>query len=161
MSEQEFLLRAAMYEADLYQQLEERGCVLQGVFGDAESPSFTYTIGLHRVPHPEFIVIGIPLETAAAYVVHLVDSVLKKGERFTPGVLPGFWEAKNDDIADGYLLEVTDSSERLTMANRIAGTPDPVPALQLIYPDPHGRFPWKEGYDIDPRIQPIMGLPPQ
>ena len=31
--------------------------------------------------------------------------------------------------------------------------------LQIVYPDRQGRFPWDEGYDLDPRVQPIFGTP--
>lgn len=163
LSEEEFQRRMAAYDVRAIEIIAEHGVFLQGVFGDEETPSFIYTVGLYsgmEVPkHPEFIVFGVPFDAGKGYMNDLaIDQVIKKEARFSPGVLPGFW---NDGALDGYLLEVTDSREHLTMANRFFGESGPVPALQLFYPDKEGRFPWKEGYDLDPRVQPVLGLPPQ
>jgi hypothetical protein len=57
------------------------------------------------------------------------------------------------------MIEVADSSQHLLGANRMyraAGGP-PIPALQLVWADDAGRFPWDDAYISDG--QPLLGTP--
>ena len=36
---------------------------------------------------------------------------------------------------------------------------DQVRLQQVVWPDPHGRFPWDPGYQYPPQAQPLLGRP--
>jgi hypothetical protein len=69
------------------------------------------------------------------------------------------------DVVDGYpvrLLDVLDSSEHLIVANALAGQTGhghgPVAALQVVFPDPRGRWPWQPGSTV--AGLPVLGAAP-
>jgi hypothetical protein len=72
------------------------------------------------------------------------------------------------DIADG--LEVVFLPVALPAYNEYLGyanwfyadLPAPYPALQMVWPDPNGVFPWQPGYDARfRRAQPLLGEAPE
>lgn len=139
------------------------GVHLMGVFPTVDDPEpgpgFIYTIGLATVdpPQPELIVFGMSPRTGGHVLNDLADRVTKKGERLQP-------YQNYDDVIVDYpvmLIPVDDSTEHLTWANAFFGLEEPVPALQMVWTDKAGRYPWEEGYDIDLRTQPLLGQPPQ
>ena len=135
------------------QIIEERGWAQQHVLGGAGEPAFTYTVGLHRAGLPELIVFGPPDDVAAP----MLDSVawqLRQGRAYVDG-----------DVVDGRkgdqpvrVMEVLDSRTHLLHANALSPSPLPVPALQLIYPDRDGRWPWQPGSRI--ASVPLLGIVP-
>lgn len=148
------------YDEQVLELIAQHGVYLQAVFptvDDPPGPTFVYTVGLSGLadPHPEFIEFGLPPEAAQSYLNHLaIDEVIKQKRRYQPGRLEGFF---NGGQYDAWLLEVTDTTEHLTMANRLFASGAPVRALQLVWSDRNNRSPWEEGYEMDPSLQPLLG----
>ncbi|MGH3488458.1 MAG: DUF4262 domain-containing protein [Actinopolymorphaceae bacterium] len=121
---------------------------------DAEPP-FAYTIGLTRFQgHPEIITFGLCVD-------HLGDTLNVLGEAVRVGIdvrSPAFLdELFQPDTTR--MITVEDSSRHLLGANRVyraAGQP-PVPALQLIWADGEGLFPWNFGFAEGGWPQPLLG----
>lgn len=115
-----------------------------GVFGGGAL--FMYTTGLSGGgrPHPELVVAGLPAEVSHGLLSVAADLV-RSGTRFAPGRdYPG--------IAVGFSVRfrpVRQDRDRLrhplSVTSRFYGRQ--VPALQLVWPDPKGRFPGEAGCD--------------
>jgi hypothetical protein len=136
--------------------VREHGWAVQGVHGGTESPPFAYTVGLTNFDrHPELVIFGVDHDTAAAILNELSGRV-QAGERLTAGQrLEGLVEAAYPMV----LLAVHDPASHLAVACRLLG--DELTALQVVWPDPAGRFPWEPAHD--PRflvMQPLLGPPP-
>jgi hypothetical protein len=136
--------------------VREHGWAVQGVHGGAESPPFAYTVGLTNFDrHPELVIFGVPQDTAAAILNELSGRV-RAGERFTAGQrLEGLVETDSPMV----LLAVADPASHLAVARRLLG--EELTALQVVWPDPAGRFPWEPAHD--PRflvMQPLLGPEP-
>lgn len=98
----------------------------------------TYTVGLTRYHgHPELMVSGGDFHTAHHMLDALADSV-RDGRRLAPG------EALAQTVLgrECVLVEVADPT-RLTLAQSVYGGAAPVPALQVVWADEHGRWPWE------------------
>lgn len=127
-----------MTEEDFLQSVSSdarrHGWTMQYVLGeDARNPSFAYTVGLSRLRHPEIILFDCSLERSYHALSQLAWPVVT-GMTFDEG----------DDLSYYYplseraeLLRFPDSSTHLHIANALFGRPtEPVPALQLLWPDP-------------------------
>ena len=144
------------YISTVMDTIDEYGVMIQAVFsgeGQEPSPSFAYTVGLAAIGEPEIIVFGLSPETSH----HILNSMaLPLGERaWQPGISH---EVFGLDVP-AYLLVVADSSEHLTVSNMLFGGADPIPALQLVYPDKNGRWPWEPGCLVADS-QPLLGSKP-
>lgn len=132
-------------EKKLVDDVEEYGCHIIQVRPNNEIPGWSYTIGLHEnFGQPEVIVVGLKEDTAH----HVLNEV---GRLFRAGV------AFDDRHRQGDLLENVDCEFRaveqrwlqagvMGYANWFYGGPQ-YPALQCIYPDLGGCFPWDDGFD--------------
>lgn len=119
------------------------GVALWYVF-DAEPP-FAYTVGMRAFDAPEMVVFSVTQQVAKWTLNNFAFRVRDGVQRFEAG-----------QLVDGvltdfpvYLLDVTDSSDHLTLSNQMYRTAggSPVPALQVVVPDLSGRWPWEEGFD--------------
>jgi hypothetical protein len=136
--------------------MRDRGWAVQTVHGGAQAPPSAYTVGLTNFDHhPELVIVGVDHETAAAILDELSRRV-QAGERLTAGQrLEGLDETDYPMI----LLAVTDPASHLVVARRLLG--EELTALQVVWPDPDGRFPWDAAHD--PRflvMQPLLGPTP-
>lgn len=131
------------YDRRMLGLVEKFGFAVQGVFPDTNSgggePGFCYTVGLAAQRLPELILFGLP-PTVAQSLLNDLGSRMRAG---TTQVAAGdtVW-----GLVRGYpvrLVEVTDSREHLTISNRFAGGPSAVAALQVVFPDAQGRWPWE------------------
>lgn len=124
--------------------IKEYGHALQGVFGDGgTNDTFTYTVGLSGMDHPELIIIGLPYQVAGVLLNDMADRV-HQGQRFAAGQII-------DDLVHNFpvvLIEVSDTTERLTVSNALYAIREPITALQIVYPDAESRWPWQEGSGV-------------
>ena len=121
------------------------------VKADAASPSFGYTTGIFDTcGGPELITVGLPLETAHAALNHAGD-LIRQGVDLTQGrfrEIIGNVEVKFREVDPKWLPHV------MLRANWYYRG-QPVPVLQLIYPDLRNRFEGEEGFDSR-FIQPVL-----
>ena len=134
--------------------IKEHGHALQGVFGDEEGETFTYTVGMAGVDHPELILFGLPIEIAGALLNDIAARV-RDGARFASG------QVVNDLVRDYpvVLIGVEDTTEHLTVANSLYGNVHPITALQIVFPDVDGLWPWQDGSRVSGG--PILGAVPE
>lgn len=120
---------------------------------DDEGPPFAYTVGLFGLGHPELLIIGVGIETAAG-VLNDVGGRIKGGENLVRGQLISFEDWPHRIVVE----HVPNPGEIVFAANRHYRRPADasVPVLQLTYDDKAGRFPWDKGYAA-PEMQPRPG----
>lgn len=139
--------------------IAEHGVMIQGVFAgedDEPAPPFAYTVGLAMEDHPELIVFGLPMETAQAILNDLaIERVLKGRKNLTAG-------QELRDVVKNYpvrLVQVVDSSTHLTVANALfQQEPEPIAALQVVFPDRDGRWPWDPQCSPKVASMPLLGV---
>jgi Domain of unknown function (DUF4262) len=129
-----------------------------GVFADTvtDDPPFAYTTGLAESftapdSHPELAIVGLPPRQGHG-VLRAAVHLIKTGECLADG-------DERDGILEGFPVRfrsVNLSSCTLTFSLSDNYYLRPVPRLQLLWPDPAGRFPGELGCDAPiARIQHI------
>ncbi len=155
------------YLAGCLDIVDRHGWMIQGVFpvaGGPPAPTFCYTVGLSHPsgrhkwdPHPEFITIGVGFD-AGKYILNELGEMVRNGRSLTAG------EQLTGLVAGDFVLTLVqvadDSSHPLNTVRDLYGKDIAPGVLQVVFPDMEGRFPWDDGYDLDPRVQPLLGPKP-
>jgi len=127
------------------------------VMEDAAGPAHAFSIGLHeKHDHPEIVVVGPDLDVMHRLVNALGEDV-RDGRRFRPG-------ASYEGIVSGLgchfrAVHPANYADFLGYAGwYYQGAA--FPALQCVWPDPDGRFPWDPGFPAPlARHQPDLAEP--
>jgi hypothetical protein len=142
---------------DMITEIIDRcGVMVQWVGAGADTPAFAYTVGLAKLDHPELIIFGLSPQTAQGVLNSMGLAVVAKTRRWGPG--------RSDEVFSGVvpamLVEVRDSADYLFAANSMFAIPGqgPLPALQVLYPDAAGLWPWQEGSTF--ADEPVLGPVP-
>lgn len=131
----------------LREKILTRGWVVQYVESDRRP--FAYTIGLHDRGLPELLVTGLPPKQA----LWLLNSFARR-------TLAGLRPVPGDQVSlpAGTRLELVDVEHpdaHMGMAIAIEGRD--ITAMQLVWADSRGRWPWAAGFDDGYRHQPVLG----
>lgn len=128
--------------------------VLPAADTDTTTP-FAYTVGLTAHGYPELLIVGLPPEIAHDLLNDLAARVYDKAEQFSHG------QRISDLIAghDAVLVEGEPTDDLLPGVAIARYGREQVRLLQVIWPDPQGRFPWHAGYSMDPHVQPQIARP--
>jgi Domain of unknown function (DUF4262) len=134
--------------------INESGCFIIQVKPDDYLPGFAYTIGLYqKFNHPEIICFGLPLDLLGT-VLNDACNRIKHGAALQASV------PYDDFIADFpvQLLSVDRSyyPDYWGIANNFYQYQD-YPALQLVWPDKQGLFPWEPAFNVNWKFkQPLL-----
>ena len=136
--------------------IRQHGVHLEHVLGEPENErtSFSYTVGLFGIAHPELLVLGMCHHDAGGMLNHLAAQI-HDGRQLVAGELITF-----PDWPHRLVAEASPNPGAIVFAaNRHYQRPDEasVPVLQLTTDDTSGRFPWDEGYSIPAWVQPRPG----
>jgi Domain of unknown function (DUF4262) len=139
----------------LLEVLERWGWFVVKVGAGESEPAFAYSIGLYEhFRHPEIIVFGLELETMHT-VINDAGERIRQGQKYEP-------QQRYDDLLQNYECEFR--AVNLAHYDGLLNYAlwyyqgSGFPTLQLIWPDPDGRFPWEEGFDEEFRgDQPRLG----
>ncbi|MDG4834181.1 DUF4262 domain-containing protein [Solwaraspora sp. WMMD1047] len=116
---------------------------------------FAYTVGLTAHDYPELIIAGLPPEVAHGLLNDLAGRLYDKAERFACG-------QRISDLIAGYDAVLVEGAPIDALLPGVAIARygrNRVRLLQVVWPDPQGRFPWDAGYDVDPDTQPLIARP--
>jgi hypothetical protein len=116
---------------------------------------FAYTVGLTRYHgHPELLVAGMHPDHVGPYINDL-GTLVAAGHRFTAGEV-----REGPERHRSQFVEVEDPEE-LVYAQAIYEHGAPVPALQAVFSDHEGRWPWAPGWRgcAGEAMQPLFGTP--
>lgn len=138
--------------ADLLRMIDEYGWAVRNVGAGPEpgEAAFSYTIGLTAFGHPEVVITGMPFEHAQTFLNN-IGSDVRDGKRFEAGTV-------NEDLAPTPVLFLSVvQDEELVAVRQVYGR---CSAVQMVWPDSAGRFPWVAGYNNPPDAQPLLGPRP-
>ena len=124
------------------------GWVVQYV-ESARTP-FAYTVGLHDRGYPEFLVTGLAARHATWLLNLFSKRTIARGRVPVPGervVLPTATRVE--------LVAVEHPDAHLYMAVGIGGRD--IRAMQLVWADDRGRWPWAPDFDAGQGTQPVLG----
>ena len=124
------------------------------VFASEESPAFSYTVGFTNQDLPEFITFGILPETGQDIFNDLYKRI-GEGELFELGV------PNNTVIKDlpvyFFAVSQTQAKEYINAANQYFDRN--LEAIQMVWPDNKGNFPWDKDYNEGYRQIVIADIP--
>lgn len=149
------------YDAQILEKINEVGWYNMHIAEENGSPVFAFSLGhFHKQNHPEIIIIGLPAETAHQLLNIAVVKIVGAKEKVEP-------YKKYKDFTEGLSVafvpvDLEYYGEYLGYANWYYGSmPKPYPAMQMVWPDREGIYPWESGYDKRfLQIQPILGSIP-
>jgi hypothetical protein len=109
------------------------------VMEDDEGPAFAFTVGLHHsFKHPEVLMIGLDLDSMHNILNNIGDDI-KKGAKYQAGreypEIVADYKCSFQKIDKRYYKDYLGTA--MSFYN-----PESFPALQCIYPDKSGRYPW-------------------
>lgn len=117
------------------------GWFVQGVEKDRHRPSFHYTVGLTEIGLPELLVTGMRHPAAAAFLNGVAHHQFHHGGA---ELLAGERNRWRDDPAMTETVDVAEPTVHLVTACELYGAD--VRAVQLVYVDDRGRWPWEVGF---------------
>lgn len=126
----------------MLRDIERYGWHVLKVTEDSEGPAFAFTIGLyHSFKHPEVLMIGLDLDFMHSILNNIGDDVRKR-LRYEEG-------QTYPEIVENYdcsfqKIERQFYTDYLGTAMYFYN-PESFPALQCVYPDKEGRYPWHKG----------------
>lgn len=137
---------------ELWRLVKRHGWAVQHVLASgAGEVDYAYTVGLTGRGLPELVIFGLGHD-AARSVLNAVAGRLVAGEQVeAPARLRGV--VKGYDVT---VMTVTDF-QLLPLAFKVAGVPS-IRALQIVWPDGQGRWPWEPGSGV--ATMPLLGAVP-
>lgn len=130
--------------------LDQQPWIVISVHEERYRPPYSYTLGLSDRELPELVITGLPQKQAADLLINVAWRVLG-GIALAPG---------NRIRMDGGLLaevvKVTEPRAHLDVADGLYG--QQLAAVQLVYVDEHGHWPWDRNFRDGRGGQPVLGV---
>jgi hypothetical protein len=136
------------YLAQLRAEIPIKGWLVQYVAAD-RTP-WAYTIGLHRRGLPELLVTGLDPHRSA-WLLNAFAKRAVAGRRPVPG--RQVWLPAGTRLE---LVTVTAPDAHMDMAVAVEGPT--LTAIQLVWADGRGRWPWGSDFDGNGSFQPVLGV---
>jgi uncharacterized protein DUF4262 len=136
------------YLDELRRTMREHGWAVQYV--ESDRTPFGYTVGLHDCGLPELLITGVPAQRAER-LLNTVARDMMDGKALSPG--------QKIAVRSGPLVEaveVANPDAHMTWAVAFGG-PE-VRALQLVWADGRGRWPWAAAFSDGRGRQPVLGV---
>lgn len=129
--------------------LELHCWVVQGVQRERQRPPYAYTVGLPRHQRPELVVTGLPYDRAVDLLSRTAEHVLHANAP-RPGEVLSILGGPTIEI-----VRVAEPAVHLAVAAAINGPG--FSALQLVYADDRGHWPWDADFGGGRGGQPVLG----
>ena len=126
-------------EQKILAEIEETGISVVHMAEDAAGPCYSHSVGMwHSFEQPEVLLIGLEPKMAQA-LIDLVADEAAEGREFAAGT-------QCDDLLQGYPARICavprQCLPRYFERAMWAYQDGDFPAVQLVYPDKQGRWPW-------------------
>jgi hypothetical protein len=140
-------LRPAKDDSDrkLLSDVETCGSHMVAIEKEDDCPEYIFTVGLYySFEHPEIAIMGLPRDVMYQFLQDVVHQI-QKGKRYSASEL-------DHDLASFPIafrdIDISRYRDYLGYAVWFyTNLPAPFPALQFVWPDKGGYFPWDEDYD--------------
>jgi len=124
----------------------KQGFFLANFEADGYLPAFSYTIGLfEKCSHPEVLIMGLPVQTHAGLLESICEEI-KTGITYEAGKsysgILNEYDVQFLRIADEYLPSYFGFGREYYKYQ-------PFPAIQLVWPDKKGKWPWDDSFNED------------
>ncbi len=139
----------ADYEARMWDKIDWFGWAIQYIEPSRTSPPWAYTVGLTLHRKPEVVVTGMRAEPAGDLLNGIAAHVMH-ADPPEPGT--------QMQLIDGpyvEFVELTDPTAHLFTAVQMFGSK--ISAMQVVYPDDRGHWPWHRGFRGGRGGQPVLG----
>jgi Domain of unknown function (DUF4262) len=131
----------------LHEKIRKRGWTVQYV--ESDRTPFAYTIGLHDWGFPELSITAVSAQRASR-LLNTVARDAVAGKNLTPG--------QQIKVPAGPLIEIVEMSHPDAHLNFAVAFGGPeIRALQLVWADGRGRWPWSAAFCDGRRKQPVLG----
>ncbi|QWF77211.1 DUF4262 domain-containing protein [Amycolatopsis sp. CA-230715] len=137
------------YLDELRGTITECGWAVQSIERDRLHPPRAYTVGLTPRGRPELVVTGLPPGKAGALLNSVAAHVLHADAPTAGEQIP----LRGGPLIE--IVEVTEPSAHLFTAIELYG--GGVRAVQLVYADDRGHWPWDRGFRGGKGGQPVLG----
>jgi hypothetical protein len=137
------------YLDHLRELLEQHCWIVQGVQRERHRPPYAYTVGLAGHDLPELVVTGMPYDRAVDLLNDAAEQVLQAGPP-RPGEVLGL---RGRPVIE--IVRVAEPRVHLGVAAALNGPA--FAALQLVYADDRGHWPWEAGFRGGHGGQPVLG----
>ncbi|MEV6907288.1 DUF4262 domain-containing protein [Amycolatopsis sp. NPDC051071] len=130
--------------------IRQYGWMVQTVDGGGVQPAYAYTVGLTDAGMPELVVTGLRERRSGQLLNFLAQEAVRSGPPEPGEVLPAAvgWPA----------LEVVPlSAPFVHMPTAVLLYGEDFRALQVVYEDEHGRWPWDREFRGGTGGQPVLG----
>lgn len=134
------------HDAKLLTDIERVGWHVVHINSDEGGPAFTFSVGFYYTfQQPEILIMGLRHDVALS-LLNIAVVQMAGGKTFKPFErVSSFAETYDCAFAP---IEIEQYRDYLGYAIWFyRGLPQPFPALQLVWPDKQGRFPWEPDYD--------------
>lgn len=146
------------FDRRLLSGIETHGWYVLGVPADDEGPGFAFTAGLWgNYNHPEIVMVGLDIDLMH-HVLNIIGDAVKTGhQRFEDGrqypeLLEGY-DCAFVEVAPEHFKEYLGTDMWLYQRK-------PFEALQCVWPDKQGLYPWQDGFNPKWReLQPVLNTP--
>ncbi|WP_181772969.1 DUF4262 domain-containing protein [Amycolatopsis pittospori] len=130
--------------------IRQHGWMVQTVEAEGAHPAFAYTVGLTDAGMPELVVTGLRERRSGQLLNFFAQQVVRSGEPRPGEVLPAAvgWPALE-------VVPLGAPSAHLLTAVLMYG--EDFRALQLVYEDEHGNWPWDREFRGGTGGQPVLG----
>lgn len=142
-------MTAEQYMARFTAMIDEHGWAIQGVERERDRPPWAYTVGLTPHARSELLVTGMPLRQAAALLndvaehsLHADDPVVGEQVPLIGGPVVEFVHLVHPEV---HLLRAVDLYGPV------------VRAVQVVWADDRGHWPWLAGFRGGRGGQPVLG----
>lgn len=153
----------ASYSGHLAELVHDHRFAVQGVMASDDSFNWAYTVGLTDHGLPELVMMALPMGFLGQTLNRLGDAAIDGTTQLVAGPSPLFLDPPF------WLVDVPDpTSGRYPLTMAATSTLGKVRAMQVVWPDSEGRYPWApDWFDGEDRgdlggkdPQPLLGLPP-
>lgn len=141
-------------EEDIKRIVEEYGWFVGAFEANTATPAFAYTIGLWKnFRHPEIISFGLSTELLHS-IINEAGNMVKEGKGLA-------LDKDNHEILDNFPVQFKtvhpDNIPDYFGYGRWYYDYEDFPAIQLIWPDKSGKYPWEEDFNADLKFnQPLL-----
>lgn len=134
------------HDRKLLSDVARYGWHVPHIFADESGPGYSFSVGFYlKFGHPEILVMGLSQPVATQFI-NLIGGHLSTGRVFRP-------RERTNDLAQGFecsFIPIAIEHYQYYLGYNIwfyRSLKQPFPALQLVWPDKQGRFPWESDYD--------------
>lgn len=130
---------------EMKKKIASHGFAIMNILGKENEPPFSYTVGLSKTyNHPELICFGLPFRTMNILFHTIVSDLIEKKGVLKP-LIP--YEDFSNMPMEFACVESRFIQEYMCGVADYYADAYKVEAMQMLWPDPQGCFPYEKGYD--------------